>query len=88
MDNVEEQILGFCCSINSLKSGECEENNPSWKQDDLEARKQGMANAPRDCPDSPYRKNTNPIKGRLSTQTQVVDFCRVANFTFDGFFSR
>lgn len=39
MDNVEEQILGFCCSINSLKSGECEENNPSRKQDDLEARK-------------------------------------------------
>lgn len=38
------------------------------------------------APDSLYRKNTNPIKGRLSTQTQVVDFCRVANFTFEGFF--
>lgn len=38
------------------------------------------------APDSPYRKNTDPVKERPPTQTQVVEFCRVANSTFEGFF--
>lgn len=37
------------------------------------------------APDSPYGKNTDPVKGRLPTKTQVVEFCRVANSTFEGF---